>query len=293
MELSIQVYFLLFILYSVLGWCLEVSCKSIEYKRFVDRGFLIGPYCPIYGCGAVLITFLLYKYAYDPLVLFVMTVITCGTLEYLTSFIMEKLFKARWWDYGRRKFNINGRVCLGTLIPFGLFGLILTYIANPFFLGFINKMTLKTINVLSVIFGIIFIIDNIISFMVIFGFRKTTEMVNEEKTADNTEEITKKVKELLAEKSILYRRIINAYPKLQSIKSKIAEIKEEIEENINEVKENINEKKEEVKNTLNEKAKMVSENINTKKENVKQKLKLHKDNIKQHFVGEKGNEKGK
>ena len=281
MELLVQEYFLLFIFYSIFGWCLEVLCKSLEYKRFVDRGFLIGPYCPIYGCGAILITVLLYRYSYDPLVLFVMTIIICGTLEYLTSYIMEKLFKARWWDYTRRKFNLNGRVCLGTLIPFGLFGLLLTYVTNPFFLKAINGMTLKTINIISIIFGIIFIIDNIISSMVIFGFRKTTEIVNKEKTADNTEEITKKVKELLIEKSILYRRIINAYPKFKSIKSKIDEIKEEIEENINEVKENINEK-----------AKVVSKNINIKKENVKQKIKLHKDNIKKHFVGEKEKKKG-
>ena len=74
---------------------MEVTCKSIEYKRFINRGFLIGPYCPIYGWGAILITKVLYRYSNDYLVMFVMTILICGILEYLTSYAMEKLFKAR------------------------------------------------------------------------------------------------------------------------------------------------------------------------------------------------------
>ena len=69
---------------------MEVICKLIQYKKFVDRGFLIGPYCPIYGVGALLITFFLNKYVQDPVVLFVMAVVVCGILEYLTSYFMEK-----------------------------------------------------------------------------------------------------------------------------------------------------------------------------------------------------------
>lgn len=67
-------------IYSVAGWILEVTCKLIEYKRFINRGFLIGPYCPIYGWGAVAITFLLHRYSYDPLILFFMTLLTCSIL---------------------------------------------------------------------------------------------------------------------------------------------------------------------------------------------------------------------
>ena len=70
MKLGIMYYFLLFMIYSIAGWILEVTCKYIDYKRFINRGFLIGPYCPIYGYGAILITFLLYRYESDPIVLF-------------------------------------------------------------------------------------------------------------------------------------------------------------------------------------------------------------------------------
>ena len=133
---DIRVYFLLFMIYSVLGWIMEVTCKLIQYKRFINRGFLIGPYCPIYGCGGILITVLLNRYMSDPFVLFVMAILLCGTLEYLTSYFMEKAFKARWWDYSQRKFNINGRICLGTIIPFGILGLFISYVSNPFLLMF-------------------------------------------------------------------------------------------------------------------------------------------------------------
>ena len=75
MELGITYYFLLFIIYSIAGWTMEVVLKYKENKRFIDRGFLIGPYCPIYGYGAILITLLLYRYKNDPVVLFFMTVL--------------------------------------------------------------------------------------------------------------------------------------------------------------------------------------------------------------------------
>ena len=92
---QIEVYFLLFMSYAFLGWCMEVICKLFQYKRFINRGFLIGPYCPIYGWGALAITILLKRYTYDVIVLFVMSVIICSFIEYFTSYFMEKKFHAR------------------------------------------------------------------------------------------------------------------------------------------------------------------------------------------------------
>ena len=276
MNLSIQMYFLLFMIYSFLGWCLEVTCKLIEYKRFINRGFMIGPYCPIYGWGAIAITFLLYRYSYDPLVLFVMTTVTCCVLEYLTSYFMEKLFKARWWDYSRRKFNINGRVCLGTSIPFGIFGLVLTYIVNPFFIGLLNKLSLDTINIVSIVLLSIYGIDFVISTFVIFSFRKTSENVNKEGSSDNTEQITEKVKAILMKKSWLHRRLIKAYPSLVAIKSKIKQIKDNIKDNVDEVRTNINEKREDLKNNIVEKKQELSNSISEKKKDIKNTFKREK-----------------
>ena len=154
---DVRVYFLLFMIYAMSGWLMEVICKLIQYKRFINRGFLIGPYCPIYGYGALLITFLLRKYTDDPIILFFMAIIICGVLEYLTSYFMEKIFKARWWDYSQKKFNINGRVCLNTIIPFGILGIFIMYVSNPFLLSKIEQLPEIWLNTLSGTLLVIFI----------------------------------------------------------------------------------------------------------------------------------------
>ena len=99
---------------------MEVICKFIEQKKFINRGFLIGPICPIYGYGILAIILLIGKNATDILSVFLKAILVCSVLEYLTSYFMEKLFKARWWDYSKRRFNLNGRICLETMLPFGI-----------------------------------------------------------------------------------------------------------------------------------------------------------------------------
>ena len=140
MRLTLECYILLFFTGAFLGWVMEVVCKLIQFGRFINRGFLIGPYCPIYGFGAVLVTALLTPFSESPLAVFVLAMAVCGTLEYLTSYVMEKLFHARWWDYSHRRFNLNGRVCAGTLIPFGLLGLGMVYVARPVLFGLFARL---------------------------------------------------------------------------------------------------------------------------------------------------------
>ena len=223
---TIEVYFLLFISYAFLGWCMEVTCKFIQYKKFINRGFLIGPYCPIYGWGALAITILLKRYMEDPLVLFVMSTLICSIIEYLTSYFMEKKYHARWWDYSNKKFNINGRICLETLIPFGILGVAIMYGTNPILFKLYNQIPQLVINILTVILFIGFIVDNIISSNIISSIN-----VEENKLIkDNTEEITEKIKQVLRQKSWLHRRLINAYPGLKDIKVKIKKVEQKIDE---------------------------------------------------------------
>lgn len=252
--IDIRIYFLLFIIYSMCGWAMEVIGKLIEYKRFINRGFLIGPYCPIYGYGALLITFLLKKYTDDPIALFVMAILVCGILEYLTSYYMEKMFKARWWDYSQRKFNINGRVCLNTLIPFGLLGLFIMYISNPFLLEKLSLLPEMWINILFWSLLIIFIADNIISGIVIRFVKKAERKFSIE---DNTEEITKIVKQILESKSVLHRRLLNAYPNFEAVKIKIKKKKEKIKEHVDEQKKEIEKKVEDKSKKVEEKIKQI------------------------------------
>lgn len=107
---------------------MEVICKLVEQKKFINCGFLIGPICPIYGYGVLGIVLLIGKNRMDLLSVFLKSILVCSILEYFTSYFMGKLFKARWWDYSRRKFNVNGRICLEMMIPFGILGCFVIYI---------------------------------------------------------------------------------------------------------------------------------------------------------------------
>ena len=143
--------------YSFIGWFMEVACKFYEQRKFVNRGFLLRPICPIYGYGVILIILLIGNSNNDILSVFLKSIQICSVLEYLTSYIMEKIFKARWWDYSQKKFNINGRICLETTIPFGIAGTIAVYIVNPFFVKMIGKLPRTLMIVLGILLAVIVI----------------------------------------------------------------------------------------------------------------------------------------
>ena len=200
--------FLLYLMYAFLGWVVEVVNSYIQHKRFINRGFMIGPYCPIYGTGVLLIIFLLKDYTNNYLVLFILSMTVCMVVEYLTSLVMELLFNARWWDYSNRKFNINGRVCLETAIPFGLCGMLIMYVINPIFVKLLDKGSEKFIIILGIILMILFFTDLIVSFLVVLKYRKA----GVENYKDDTEEMNKKVRDYLMSHSYLTKRIVESFP---------------------------------------------------------------------------------
>ena len=123
--------FLWFFLYSLLGWIYETTLCSISQRKFVNRGFLNGPYCPIYGAGALLVILLFGKMT-NPFELFICSAVVTCALEYLTSYGMEKLFHAKWWDYSSRRFNLHGRICLEGAFVFGLLSVLVVQFLHPF-----------------------------------------------------------------------------------------------------------------------------------------------------------------
>ena len=205
--------FYIFIIYSILGWLMGVVIVSTKKRKITDRGFLIGPWCPIYGFGALFITLLLRKYYEDPLVLFIMSFLLGSILEYITSYLMEKIFHARWWDYSDHKFHINGRISLTTSLGFGALGLILVYVFNPFFLRIVKNISPIIFNIIMVIILLIFIIDVVTSFKIIYNLRKESYI----NVKDITETTTEEVKKALREKSIFNRRLLNSFPHLKFI----------------------------------------------------------------------------
>jgi len=121
-----------FVMYSVIGWLWEVVLSFLQGRGFVNRGFLNGPYCPVYGTGALLVVHLLGGLT-NPLLIFLAAAVITTTVEYLTSFVMEKLFDGRWWDYSDKPLNINGRVYATGSIAFGLLSLLVIRFVQPRF----------------------------------------------------------------------------------------------------------------------------------------------------------------
>ena len=202
---KIQIYFLLFIIYSFIGWIMEVRYNYFDCKRWMNRGFLIGPICPIYGVGSILMILFLQEYRTQPFVLFVLAIIICSVLEYLTSFILEKVFKIRWWDYSHKKFNINGRICLETMVPFGIIGSLLVYFINPFFKHLITSIDIHVLNNIFYIVFLIFLADLIISLKIISNIKLITTNI----LKDNTEEVSKKVKDKIVTTLKSFKNKIN------------------------------------------------------------------------------------
>ena len=137
---TIETWFLWLMIYSIIGWIYESTICSIGQRKLINRGFLNGPYCPIYGTGAVLVLLVLGRIQNPVLLFFAGAVLTCS-LEYLTSWLMEKLFHARWWDYSKRKFNIGGRVCLIGAVVFGAFSVVLILVLHPWVKSLTDRLT--------------------------------------------------------------------------------------------------------------------------------------------------------
>jgi len=137
--------FLLFIIYSFFGWCSEVLYVGIFVEhKFVNRGFLHGPICPIYGFGGLIVMYGLRNWNGSWIGLFFASAFFCSVLEYLTSWILETLFQTKWWDYSDQKFNLNGRICLLNSFLFGIMGVLCTYYVQPLLVSLVMLLSDNT-----------------------------------------------------------------------------------------------------------------------------------------------------
>jgi uncharacterized membrane protein len=139
--MTIASVFLLLTIYSVAGWVMEVVYVSLDQRRLVDRGFLYGPLCPIYGVGCMLIGHYLKPLNGNLLLLFAAASALTTALEYSTSWVLEKMFSTTWWDYSKNRFNLNGRICLQNSIAFGAMGILIAAFVHPFLLSTLSRVS--------------------------------------------------------------------------------------------------------------------------------------------------------
>lgn len=172
-ELPFWSAFLIFILFSFIGWISEVIYVGVtSAHKFVNRGFLHGPLCPVYGFGGVVILMLPPSLYATWIPLFFASMILCTIVEYFVSWLMEKLFHTRWWDYSHYKIQLNGRICLLNSILFGFLGVVVIHFVYPLMIDLLNSLGQKVINVSGVIILAVLSVD------IFFTVRKLVDFAN-------------------------------------------------------------------------------------------------------------------
>ncbi len=152
-------YTMIFLIGSIVGFIYEQVFYYIFENTLAKRGFLYGPYLPVYGFGAILIVCLLKRYKKNPFIVFILAMLVTGVVEYITGFVMYELYHKVWWDYTGLFFNIDGYVCLRSVLTFGIGGLILIYVIEPLMCKLSETISSKFYLTTSIVIIIMFVID--------------------------------------------------------------------------------------------------------------------------------------
>jgi uncharacterized membrane protein len=219
--------FLVFFIYSIIGYCLEVFFCLLYTKKFnASRGYLLGPYIPVFGFGAIIMVNFLDKYRDDFLILFVFSMVICSLVEYFVSLLLEKIFNLRWWDYSHESFNVNGRICLKNSVLFGLGGIIIVRYFNPLLNSLLSSLDETILIVIGWIFFGIIITDAIVSTYVISKLKiDTKKYINK----DATHVVKEQVADSLRKYNLFYKRMLKAFPHI-NLNVNIIKLKEFMEE---------------------------------------------------------------
>ena len=243
----------IFIIYAFLGWCSEVAFAAVNKGKFVNRGFLNGPVCPIYGVGMLIVVLCLWNLRDRPLLLFLGSALLTTALEFVTGFVLERFFHDKWWDYSDMPFNIKGYVCLKFTILWGLAASFIIGAIHRFIYMLIEKTPFALGVILLAVFSAAFIADFTVTLTALVKLPKKLKAMAEaeralravsDKIGENISDTTiaakekgealaeenkprleelkaeyeKKKKELSAmlERNFVQRRIFKAFPNLKN-----------------------------------------------------------------------------
>lgn len=231
MEKYFLLYLMYFFIYVFIGWVVEVSFHAVTVGKFINRGFLSGPYCPIYGFGAISVIYFLTDIAgKNKFVLFLGSIVIATAIEFVAGFLLEKIFHERWWDYTDKKLNIGGYICMEFSVIWGLFCFLLYEAVHPVTKSLVDLIPLRALKYLDIGLVIIMTIDLIATINTIIGINKKM------KALDKISADIRKVSDRIGIK--VYDRTIEIENKQQELKKKSEII--EIEERIRELKEKKN-----------------------------------------------------
>lgn len=231
-------WFLWLIIYSFLGWAYESILCSVQERKLINRGFLNGPICPVYGFGALVSIVFLYQRTDNIFLLFFAGVFLTCTVEYITSVLLEKLFNMRWWDYSDYSFNMQGRICLMGAVVFGVMSVLIVKYIHPFVSKSIGSLPDKILIALGIMIIIVMMLDLYATVQHILLLGKRLKEIQaaldqfieqHSKRAENLKELlrdkfegseyySEKIKKLLTVKQFQDIRLARAFPRLRSLK---------------------------------------------------------------------------
>ncbi|SFU65643.1 Uncharacterized membrane protein [Clostridium sp. DSM 8431] len=214
----------LFCIYSFLGWCTEVIYHTVKTGEFVNRGFLNGPVCPIYGFGVLTVIVALEPLKDNLLVLFIGSVFLTSLIEFVTGFVLEKIFHDKWWDYSDEPFNIKGYICLRFSLLWGIACLLVVDIAHPLIFDFLKAVPLTLGKILLTISLVAFIVDFIVTVLRISKFKKSIRVLDE--LANNIKVISNEIGENISD------GVLFAMEKEEAVRGNVDSVKETISSKI-------------------------------------------------------------
>lgn len=231
----------IFFIYAFLGWCTEVCYAATIRGRFVNRGFLNGPWCPVYGFGVVIVLSFLEPLKDNLLLLFLGSVVLTSALEWLTGFVLEKLFAQRWWDYSDQPFNISGYICLRFSLAWGFACVFVVKLLHPTVLLLIRVIPHFLGVCLLTILGIIMAVDLAATVTTIAKLNRRLALIDE--LAGHIKEASNDFGEELAE------RVLDAAEKgadwkedLDELSDRLVQRREEFADNLDDLKEDFQER---------------------------------------------------
>ncbi|MFL0196641.1 putative ABC transporter permease [Clostridium sp. WILCCON 0269] len=245
--LGFSLYDILFYIaiYGFLGWCLEVVYSAVNTGGFINRGFLNGPICPIYGFGSVIVIVCFTPFKNNLLLLFLGSVFVTSLLEYITGFILEKVFYNKWWDYSNMPFNINGYICLKFSLAWGAACIFLIKVFHPMISSIVGLIPYFLGNVFLVIIISLFIVDLVTSINTVLKLNIRLEKIQKicakikeksnalgediseealefkkkyENFSKETIELKRRYINLMKKSNRFYIRLIKAFPHVKSTK---------------------------------------------------------------------------
>lgn len=222
--MSIYYSILYFFVYGFLGWCTEVIFAAFKQHRFVNRGFLNGPICPIYGVGVTLVIACLETFQSNLLLLYISSVILVTVLEGVTGWAMDKLFHNKWWDYSKLPFNIGGYVCLLFSLIWGVACVFIVYFVHPLIHQVLSLIPHTAGIALIAILGIALLSDMIVTTSAIVKFNQYLELLKH-----ITDELHAISNQIGAE---LYQNVMHVLDMQESSRQKLDDVKLEVSEEI-------------------------------------------------------------